>query len=106
MPVNNQQPIPQGGIFFDMVSSETLAYNYLVSPGNTVYLLNLQEGRFYIKTFNSFRSFNLDEDTPQQQEPAQNGSLSREEILQMIRDELHQYNPHIPKKDRRDNVNE
>lgn len=112
MPYNNpqyQQPIPQGGVFFDFVSSEMAARNYLVSPGNTVYLFDQQNRVFYEKTYNTFDAYDLMRRETQvqatEQPINQNGTtgLTRDDILQLIRDELRQYNPHIPKKDRRTN---
>ena len=110
MPVNNtyQQPIPQGGIYFDFTTSLQAAQNYLVSPGNTVYLLDNQNKMFYEKTYSTFTAYDLVKHELVQVQPTeqvlnQNGStaLTRDDILQLIREELQQYNPHIPKKERR-----
>ena len=111
MPYNNQQyqqPIPQGGVFFDFVSSESIALNYLVSPGNTVFLYDQQNQVLYEKTYNSMQAYDLVKREVQVQpteQANQNGStsLTKDEILQLIREEIRQYNPHIPKKDRRAN---
>lgn len=104
MPVQNQyQPVSQGGVFFDLVSSDMAAINYLVSPGNTVYLFDQQNRVFYEKTFNSFQAFDLvarEISQPQTEVSNQNG-LTKDEILALIRTELQNYNPHVPRKDRR-----
>lgn len=102
MPTN---AVPQGGVFFDFVSSDEAANNYLVSPGNTVYLLNAQGKKFYEKTYGYMQAYNLDEipmQQVQQPQPNQNG-LTKEEIIELIRQELSAYNPHIPRNQRRAN---
>ena len=95
-------PQYQSQVYFDFTMSEQYARNYLVSPGYTVYLLDEQHQILYKKTINTFEIFDLSRREPEPVQTNQNGSgLSKEEIVQLIRDELSAYNPHIPKKDRR-----
>ena len=94
-------PQPQPQILFDFVQSETQAMNYLVSPGYTVFLLDQTNGVLYQKMYQSMEVFDL---IKREQQTNQNGSgnaLTEERVAQMIEAALSRYNPHIPKKDRR-----
>ncbi len=92
-----QQQTPQ--VMFDFVQGEMAAYNYLVAPGNTVYLLDLINKVLYEKNYQTIRVYDLTErELPKNQNGS--GNVTREEIAQMIQDALHEYNPHIPKKER------
>lgn len=92
------QQMPQ--VMFDFVQSEMAATNYLVAPGNTVYLLDSNNMVLYEKTYQMMRSYDLTERQPQRNQNGSENAITREEIAQMIQDALHEYNPHIPKKER------
>ncbi|MBP5597361.1 MAG: hypothetical protein J6Y02_18440 [Pseudobutyrivibrio sp.] len=97
--IQHQQIPAQPQVMFDFVQSEMNAINYLVAPGVTVYLLDQTNQVLYEKTYQTFKAYDLSERQVQQNQNG-SGNITREEISQMIADALHQYNPHIPKKER------
>lgn len=97
-------------ISFDLVRSKEAATSYLVAPGNIVYLLDANAKKLYEKSFETMTEFDL----VQKETTNQNGSNfgmtrqgltdeDKKEISEMIAIALSQYNPHIPKKERRNN---
>lgn len=92
---------PQPQILFDFIQSETQALNYLVSPGYTVYLLDQANKVLYQKTYQEMVAYDLKERQLQQNQNGSGNGLTEERVAQMIEAALSKYNPHIPKKDRR-----
>lgn len=100
--IQHQMNATQPQYMFDFVQSEMQANNYLVSPGYTVYLLDQMNKILYEKTYQSMVSFDLTQRQIQtNQNDLQGQPITREEISQMIANALKDYNPHIPKKERR-----
>lgn len=98
-----QQASPQ--IIFEVTNNEQYVTNYLVAPGNICYFLDTEHKKFYEKTYEGTTSYELANPVVQnrfQQQPVQTG-ITKEEVAQMIAEALSQYNPHIPKKERRAN---
>lgn len=87
-------------ITFDLVQSDMAARNYLVAPGNLVFLLDRDNKVLYEKTYNNLIIYDLDQRASENQNGSEN-AITREEIAQMIANALSQYNPHIPKKERK-----
>lgn len=88
-------------VTFDFVQSEIQVNNYLVAPGNMVYLLDKPNGILYEKSYDSLIVYDLKARQPAP--PATNSftDQQKQEISEMIANALSQYNPHIPKKERR-----
>ena len=99
-----QQQTPQ--VIFDFVNNPSMVDNYLVAPGNTCYFLDKDNKKLYEKTYESTSVYDLSEPqvfnrfSPQQ---SQSTGLTKEEVSAMIAEALSQYNPHIPKKERKNN---
>ena len=89
-----------GQVAFDFVMSEANAMNYLVAPGVTVYLLDQNNKVLYEKTSQTFIAYDLTERPLQSNQNGSGNGLTKEEVAAMIAEALHQYNPHIPKKER------
>ena len=103
MGYGGQQPTPQ--IFFELTNNEQYVSNYLVAPGNTCYFLDTVNKKFYEKTYDGTTSYDLTNPIVQNRfgSQPQSQSLTKEEVAQMIAEALSQYNPHIPKKERKVN---
>lgn len=107
MGYGGQQPTPQ--IFFELTNNEQYVNNYLVAPGNTCYFLDPTNKKFYEKTYEGFTSYDLT--NPQStnrfatNQPVQQGlsDADWQRISDMMDQKLSQYNPHIPKKERKGN---
>lgn len=97
---HNQIQQNYGQVAFDFVMSEANAYSYLVAPGVTVYLLDKEHKVLYEKTNQTFLAFDLSERPMQTNQNGSGNGLTKEEVAAMIAEALHQYNPHIPKKER------
>lgn len=89
---------------FDIVQSDMQAANYLVAPGNIVYLLDQVNKVLYEKTSQGMVAFDLVQREVSQNQNDSQQTLTREDVAQMIADALRQYNPHIPKKERNSNA--
>lgn len=104
MGYGGQQPTPQ--IFFELTNNEQYVNNYLIAPGNTCYFLDTANKKFYEKTYDSLTTYDLENPHTTSRfgsQPVQNQGLTKEEVAQMIAEALSQYNPHIPKKERKAN---
>ena len=100
---NYSQQQPQ--VIFELTNNEQYVTNYLVAPGNSCYFLDRENKKFYEKTYEGMTSYDLANPVIQNrfsQQPVQAG-LTKEDVAQMIAEALSQYNPHIPKKERRNN---
>lgn len=97
---HNQIPQNYSQVAFDFVMSEANAINYLVAPGVTVFLLDRDHKVLYEKTSQTFASYDLTERPIQTNQNGSGNGLTKEEVAAMIAEALHQYNPHIPKKER------
>lgn len=102
-----QQPAPQ--VIFELVNNEPYVNNYLVAPGNTCYFLDTANQKFYEKTYDGYTSYDLSNPEvhnrfatqPQVQQGLSDADWQR--ISDMMDQKLSQYNPHIPKKERKGN---
>lgn len=97
------QQAPQ--MVFELINNEQYVYNYLVAPGNICYFLDKDNKKFYEKTYDSLTSYELSNQQIQNRfgNATQSQGLTKEDVAQMIAEALSQYNPHIPKKERRGN---
>lgn len=103
---NYGQQAPQA--IFELTNNEQYVTNYLVAPGNICYFLDTEHKKFYEKTYEGTTSYDLANPVVQnrfQQQPAQQGlsDADWQRISDMMDQKLSQYNPHIPKKERKNN---
>lgn len=95
----NQQPQS----VFEVINDPIYVTNYLVAPGNICYFLDRTNMKFYEKTYDGTTTYDLANPVVQNRfstQPVSTG-LTKEEVSQMIAEALSQYNPHIPKKERK-----
>lgn len=88
---------------FEVINDPVYVTNYLVAPGSICYFLDRTNMKFYEKTYDGTTSYDLANPVVQNRfsnQPASTG-LTKEEVSQMIAEALSQYNPHIPKKERK-----
>lgn len=91
----------QPQVSFDIIQSEMQAMSYLVAPGHTVYLLDNVNKVLYEKQYDRMTSFALTEIQKQTNVGEGFSDVQKKEISDMIAAALSQYNPHIPKKERK-----
>lgn len=93
----------QQQVVFELTNNEQYVNNYLVAPGNICYFLDRANKKFYEKTYDGTTSYDLANPVIQNRFSQSYSGLSREDVAQMIAEALSQYNPHIPKKERKNN---